>query len=259
MRVLERFRGAVDKHAKQVVEVGWILQSDSALFIWEAPQPITQAPSVPPQHAKSVAFCPAVVDHEARLLEVPCPFDLELGLRFEDDGEPVLVDLAGDQSSVRMRHLRDMTALVARKEWRHPNRPIIQITTPYTFVADDNVYLVQLPPIQYYRDPPLPGLLIGGRMPVDVWPRPLMWAFEWFDTRKSVLLRRGEPWFYVRFEPPNPNQRVRVVEAQMTPELKAYLDGISGVTNYVKKTFSLFPTARQRRPKQLLVKVRRNK
>ena len=38
----------------------------------------------------------------------------------------------------------------------------------------------------------------------------------------------------------------------MTPDLEAYLQGIEGVTNYVRGTFSLFDVARSRRPKKLL-------
>jgi len=40
----------------------------------------------------------------------------------------------------------------------------------------------------------------------------------------------------------------------MTPELEDYIKGLSDVTAYVQRTFSLFATAKQRRPKQLLVK-----
>jgi hypothetical protein len=42
------------------------------------------------------------------------------------------------------------------------------------------------------------------------------------------------------------------VETGITPEAKAYIDSISGVTNYVNRTYSLFDRARQRRPKTLL-------
>ena len=30
-----------------------------------------------------------------------------------------------------------------------------------------------------------------------------MWAFEWHDTTKDLILRRGEPLFTVRFEGPD--------------------------------------------------------
>jgi hypothetical protein len=257
MCIFARLQGLKKASTKKVVEVGWVLQTESASFIWDAPRPVSRPESVPPQTSKSVMFCPAVVDHEARLFEITCPVELRLGFAFTEQGQPVLIDRMGDQSPVRRRHLNDMIAIVPQKEWRHPKRPIIQIITPYTFLADDPVYMTQLPPFLHYRDPALPGLMIGGRMPIDVWPRVLMWAFEWFDTSKDLILRRGEPWFYTRFELPNPSQRVRLVEAQLTPELKQYFNGLNGVANYVKQTFSLFSIARQRRPKQLLVKVSR--
>ena len=43
----------------------------------------------------------------------------------------------------------------------------------------------------------------------------------------------------------------------MTPELEQYLKGMDAVTQYVSRTFSLFSTARSRRPRQLLKKVER--
>jgi hypothetical protein len=38
----------------------------------------------------------------------------------------------------------------------------------------------------------------------------------------------------------------------MTEDLRAYTNGMRGVTNYVSRTFSLFNTAKSRRPKTLL-------
>jgi len=47
-------------------------------------------------------------------------------------------------------------------------------------------------------------------------------------------------------------QKVRMVEAEMTPELRKYCEGLDSVTNYMKQTFSLFSVAMSRRPKKLL-------
>jgi hypothetical protein len=45
---------------------------------------------------------------------------------------------------------------------------------------------------------------------------------------------------------------VQLVEADVTPELRGYLDMISSTVNYVNQTFSLFKAAEERRPKRLL-------
>lgn len=241
---------------KHVVEVGWLLQTNHASFIWEAPRPFRRR-EAPPDHSKSVAFCPAVIDHENRLIEVVCPFDLQLRLKIKETGEAALIDVAGDQSSMAAHSLIRLITVSPRKEWRHPNRPVLQIKTPYTFVTDETVQMAQFPPFLDYRERPWPGLVIGGRLPIHIWPRALNWAFEWYDVEKDLVLVRGQPWFYCRFETPDASQHVRLIEAQLTPKLKAYLAGIDGVVNYVSRTFSLFPIAQQRRPAQLLVKVQR--
>lgn len=241
--------------SSRIVDVGWILDNAKAGFIWEAPRKLTR-PEGKATHAKGLSYCPAVIDHDARIFEVPCPIDATIGIRMQDD-QPVLVNLEGDQSAIRSNYLAKMCVVVNRKEWRHPDRPIIQVLTPYVFLADEPVHMTQSMPFYHYNATPWPGLLIGGRFPIDVWPRGLVWAFEWYDIRKPLQLRRGEPWFYVTFETNDPSGRIRMVEAEVTPELSAYMDGIKGVTNYVKRTFSLFHVARERRPKTLLVPKQR--
>ncbi|MEQ9640706.1 MAG: hypothetical protein RIM84_11840 [Alphaproteobacteria bacterium] len=249
-------KAEVAAERRRVVEVGWLLQTQKAGFIWDAPRQF-QRNDPPAQHAKSVQMCPAVIDFEARTYEVPCPLDVHLRFKYDEQGAPQLVNAAGQQSAIRNRHLREMTAIVARAEWRHPDRPVIQIITPYTFLADEPVWMNQLPPYLAYRDPPLPGVLIGGRLPIHIWPRQMMWAFEWHDTSKDLILRRGEPWFYCRFELEDPTRQIRMVEAEVTDELREYFEGMAAVTNYVKRTFSLFDVAQERRPAKLLVKKER--
>jgi hypothetical protein len=86
-----------------------------------------------------------------------------------------------------------------------------------------------------------------------------MWAFEWHDMSRELILRRGDPWFYVNFEVVPPDRPVQLLEAQRTPELISYIESISGVTNYVNQTFSLFKEASKRRPKVLLTPVNRDR
>ncbi len=244
--------------ANRVAEVGWIVDTDQAGFIWEAPRKLARE-EASSRHPKSLRYCPAMLDHQARIFEITCPVDLHLRVEAPSDGSGPfrLINVAGDRSTIRSKHLGKMVSLVSQKEWRNPSRPILQIATPYLMIADEQIYLTQMPPFEAYPHTGWPGLLISGRFPIDVWPRHLMWAFEWFDTKQDLILRRGDPWFYVRFETADPSRPVRLSEAEMTPQLREYLKGLSGVTNYVSRTFSLFSTARQRRPQTLLKPVQR--
>ncbi|HEY0267155.1 MAG TPA: hypothetical protein VGC16_10415 [Rhizomicrobium sp.] len=238
--------------ASRTVDVGWVIDpAREATFIWDAPRKLGRAENRSP-HAKAIANCPAVNDHESRLVEVVCPIDIKLRFFRDVQGNPSMAAIDGDQSTIRPAQFGQMVMAVHPGEWRHPQRPVIQVMTPLLFVADQPVWLTQLPAFYHHRAQPLPGVMMGGRFPIHIWPRELVWAFEWHDTSRDLVIQRGEPWFYLNFETENPAGHVRLVEAKMTEGLRGYTNGMRGVTNYVSRTFSLFNTARARRPKTLL-------
>lgn len=232
--------------------VGWFLTSDKNAILYDAPERLV---SRPPNrgHAKSAARCPAVVQMESRYFVVKCPFDLHLGFARDDKGKAVLVNRLGAASPVRPSKLNELLTMVNEAEWRFPDRPTIQLGLPYCFVSDEPAYITQIGAFAHYRPDPLPGTIFGGRFPIDIWPRPLMWAFEWHDIKKDIVLKRGEPLFYVQFEGDGADRPVQLVETEKTPELTAYLEKISGVVNYVNQTFSLFKAAEDIRPHRLVV------
>jgi len=238
---------------RSIVDVGWLISDRRASLIWDEPQPVRRTRDRPVS-AKSVQVCPAAIDLIARHFVVSCPIDVCLRVKLEPGKPPTLANVDGPRSTIRSKALSQMVTVVDRAEWRHPDRPLLQFSTPYVFLADDPVYLNQVPPYLDFTDPAWPGVPVSGRFPIHIWPRHLMWAFEWHDTAKDLVLTRGQPWFYVFFDTYDPASRVRLIEAEMTPSLARYIESIAGVTNYVSRTYSLFERARKRRPKTLLVR-----
>lgn len=238
-----------------VAKAGWFVMAKEAGAIWDGPRPVSIARG-PQRSPKSVVACPAVIDYEARLYEFPCPVDIRLRFSRDKDGKPILINAGGPDSSITKAKLSGLANLTSEGQWRHPARPIVQFSTPYRFISDDLVYLNQYPAFHHYKDPAAPGTIIGGRFPIDAWPRPMMWAFEWHDPSKELIWKRGEPWFYMRFESRDPKAQIKVVEAEITPALERLCRDVDSVTNYVSRTFSLFARARQLRPKRLLVEKR---
>lgn len=253
--MLERLRRKLPARTGGTVRVGWFTMADEAGFIWLPPRQAARHKE-DPRSPKSVLNCPAVVDFEARIIEVPCPVDIHLRFTRDKDGKPMLANGAGPRSAITKQKLNKLVTLAAPGQWRHQDRPVLQLSTPYRFISDDYVYMNQLPPYHHFRDDALPGTMICGRFPIDAWPRPMMWAFEWHRPDRDLILRRGEPWFTLRFETSDPKAHIRLVEAEVTPELERFCKGVDGVTNYVNRTFSLFDNARARRPKRLLVERR---
>jgi hypothetical protein len=229
--------------------VGWMLNTDKTSIIWDTPRPVRiDSTSNDP---RSVAQCPSVLDFDRRHIAVNCPIDVHLRLDMSG-GEMGITNMLADKSPIRSEALQRWIVFQPRHEWRHPQRPVLQMLTSYVFVSDDPIYINQYPPILHYTGDTRPGIQINGRFPIDIWPRALMWAFEWYDTSKDLILRRGEPLFYVRFEGPDPAAPVRLIEAKKTPELESFVSSITGVTEFVGQTYSLFKTARERRPAKLL-------
>ena len=247
-----RITHALPEASSGPVTVGWLLKVERGAVIYDPPVRVRSG-EMSRTHAKSASRCPAILNLESRYVEVKCPFDLRLGFVRDKDGRPGLRNLLGAASPVRANKLGDLIHLVNEAEWRYPDRPTVQMVLPYVFVSDEPVYLSQVAPFMHYRAEPWPGTLFGGRFPIDVWPRPLMWAFEWHDTERELRLSRGEPLFYCQFETLPPDRPFRLVETARTAELDAYLESISGAVNYVNRTFSLFRTAQNRRPATLVV------
>ncbi|MGR3484176.1 MAG: hypothetical protein ACU0BF_02445 [Paracoccaceae bacterium] len=233
------------------VQVGWYLADTKAAVIYDPPERVRGAERNR-EHAKSASRCPAIVGMEARYFLVRAPFDLNLGFARDADGKPAIRNLSGSASAIRANKLANMVHMTPEAEWRYPGVPTIQISTPYVFVSDEPVYVTQCPPFMHWLKRPWPGTLFGGRYPINVWPRPLMWAFEWHDTEAPLVIRRGDPWFYVQMETTPADRPAQLVEIEKTPELMAYMEMISGAVNYVGQTFSLFAAAEARRPERLL-------
>ncbi len=233
------------------ISVGWFRTTDKNAVLYDPPERVSFR-QTNKTHAKSASRCPSVIQLESRYFMVKCPFDIHIGFGRDDKGKAVLINRAGAASPIRANKLGEALTLVNEAEWRYPDRPTIQLSLPYCFIADELVFVTQLSAFMHYRRDPLPGTIFGGRFPVNVWPRPLMWAFEWHEPEKDIILKRGEPLFYCQFEGDGPERPVQMVEAERTLELQTYMDQIGGVVNYVNQTFGLFKAAEALRPPRLL-------
>ena len=240
------------------VDVGCVINADEAGVIYPYPQRLISSRKVA-LGSKAVQSCPAVGSLESRYFQVFVPFDLRLRIVTAVNKKPA-IHIVPSESTVSSEALRRILSLMPVDEWRDPSHPVVQITTPYTFVADEPVYLSQLPP---FLDPELinrPILQICGRFPIDVWPRPLSWAFEWVDQSRDLKLRKGEPWFYLFFEARDQlTAPIRILPCRATPELVAYQREIRGVPNWTTGAFSLFAEARSRRPTRLISPIKKRK
>jgi len=82
-----------------------------------------------PASTKAVGFCPAVLDYEARIFEVPCPFDLHLRLARDAEGNLQLQYPRPNESTSNPQYVSRLIVASNPSEWREPSKPVLQITT----------------------------------------------------------------------------------------------------------------------------------
>jgi hypothetical protein len=234
-----------------LVRVGWFVETERGAVLYDAPRPLAHTHDFGATDRKAPTHCPAVQSYAAGVYVVSCPFTL--ALRCGRRGTNWEFRLDRRQSEIDPAAADRLFTFLPPREWRHPERPILQVQAPYVFVSDDEVELTQEPPHQHYM-PGRPGVIIGGAFPIRDWPRPLSFAFEWHEIAAPLLLKRGEPWFYLSFRAAS-GDRVRLERIAKSKVIEGYLAHISDVATFTARTFDLIERAREVRPASLLPEV----
>ncbi len=239
----------MEKETPTPVKIGYVITADRASLIYAEPKVLrkqrSQALSV-----RAVQACPAVNDFEKRCLVVEMPYNLKL--RCIKNNDEFSLQAISPGTRIDEDILRDHVTLMEPNFWRDPSKPVIQIKAPYLTVADEPAFMTQTGPFLDYKGNRWPGTVVVGRFRFDYWPRTLSWAFEWSDITKDLVLKKGEPWFYLLFEHADPDREIEFVKAEDTRELKEYRDTLADVVKFVSNPFSLKDRAVERRPKILL-------
>lgn len=205
-----------------------------------------------PLSSRAVQACPAINELERDYFVIKVPFDIRL--RCSRNGDSYDLHVVEEGTRIDNDLITRFVFLMQPSFWRNESIPVIQIRVPYFFLTDEPCYMTMLAPYMSRSSVKWPGLMIGGRMPINIWPRILNFAFEWYDLGQDLILRRGQDLCYLYFETSDLRNSVQMVEIENTKELQEYRAGISSTPKFMSNTFSLFETAIERRPKKLLVK-----
>lgn len=232
--------------------IGWMIEPSFARLVWDEPEPL-ELQSVQVNSLIETYCVFNKNDLKSRHFIVRCPFELNIEYEMRSDGTHHLKDLMGIKSSINDNIFKKYCRVIGAERWRHPDRPIIQVTAPYRFLSDDKVYLSQLPPYFDDNNSKWPGILIGERFPIDIWPRLLVWEFEWHDLNEPLVIKKGDPWFMVLIETDGLNSQIRLVEARVNSEISEYLEKIKGVSELVNMSSVEYELARKCRPKRMLI------
>lgn len=233
--------------------IGWCSTANESPLAFPAPERFN-----PPKDASGqnggFLNCPAVRGYFAGTFVVKSPFSLQLRYG-ETAGEPVIQPVF-PFTSLSPDKAAEFVRVEPRASWRNPKAPILQLPSPYVFFADEPVFIRQEPP-NLTTPASTSWRLIPGRFDIYAWQRPLNWAVEWTPAAGDLIIRMGEPLYFVRFESPSAGalEQIELIECPQTPEIQAQLASTRGITSLRRGTFSLFPQAAAKRAgKRLLPK-----
>ena len=218
----------------QKFEISWLLLDVEASKIFF--HPATQLQGYE-KNKPGVLSCPAVLTKRQRNFTIKAPFDLKL--RFTGTISRPEIRPVYPGSSITPDKLQKIFTLSPREQWISDDYPVFQITTPYVFWSDVPCYINQVFPRELIGFG-TPFRLIEGRFPIHAWKRPLSWAIEWLDLEKDIVVKRGKPWFDLFFETNDPSNSIRLVNKEITAEMKAEIFANHDVTSYIKGTSQLF-------------------
>lgn len=178
-----------------VSRIGWCHTSPDSSVIFEPPSRFLPAKDTS-RDGKSHFSCPAVRAISEGYFVIKSPFSLQL--RFRKVGEEIHVVPIFPFTSLSERLLRDLLVLEPVDTWRSLRFPILQLPSPYLFLADTPMYIEQVHPF-LSESSCFNWRLIPGKFDIYAWQRPLNWAVEWDIDGGDLVIRTGEPLYFVRF------------------------------------------------------------
>ena len=239
--------------ARKPAVVGWLFSEDLSAVVYFPPGRL-EWPGPKPRGG-GAADCPAIADLARHYYVVRSPVTLSLRCTHFKPGAEFFYDVPpveGGDKVLGGQTLKRVLTIMPPSIWENADYPTLQLNLPYMFVSDESVYVEQCPAFYSPVSTQWPILLYGGRFPIDVWPRQLNFSFQWIDLQKPILIRRGDPLFYLRFYPADRDRKVQLVETERTRELETFMASVRDVTTMVSRSFSLFARAAQLRPQRLV-------
>lgn len=233
--------------------MGWLFSEDRASVLYYPPERLDW----PAQAAVrgGAGSCPAIGDLSRFFYVIRSPFTLSLRCTHLVPGREFrynVVPIEGEKI-IGLNGLQKALMVLPPDVWENPQWPTLQLHLPYVFVSDESVFLEQVPAFACPLSAQRPVMLYAGRFPIDIWPRHLNYSFQWLDPGRDILVRRGDPLFYLRFYPRDRERPVRLIESQRTRELDSFIAAIRDVTESASQTYALFPRAAEMRPPRLVV------
>jgi hypothetical protein len=197
--------------------------------------------------------CPSVRSYFENIFQVKSPFSLQLRLTKSSEGysfQPVYPFTTLSESK-----FLEFLIIEPVDSWRNSYIPAIQFPSPYVFFTDVPATIEQFTPT-LANSSSMNWRVIPGKFNIYDWQRPLNWAIEWDTRQGDLIIRTGEPLYFVKFTELSSNSNeVELVNEPLTEIIQERLRLSRGITGIRKSTLPLMKkTGETRAGKKLISK-----
>lgn len=133
---------------------------------------------------------------------------------------------------------------------KEKGNPLISLMYSYLFVADEPVWIETYP--AFLHGEVENTRFVNGGFNIYNWQRPVDFSFEVLDDKKPIIIKRGQPLFYVRFISNKLNDDFKLQEIEWTDELLKLYKRCSPQNWVEGLSWKLMKAGNRHRPKKLI-------
>ena len=231
--------------------VGWCYSISDGIAALEKPEKLLLPKDKTP-NKRGFLSCPAVTHALAGVVVIKSSFSLHLKFKRVEDA--YLITPIYPFTSISHPKLSEFLRLEPKESWLSETIPALQFPTPYLFVADESIEVEQFSP-SLVSVSNMNWRVIPGRFNIYGWQRPLNWAIEWDTKCGDLIVKQGDPLYFVRFFDGSGKgiTDLNLIEIESTEEIKEKLSSTAGVTALRRGFKPILNKAVQDRKGKLLV------
>lgn len=201
-------------------------QLEDAIFF--EPEPIIDYLSTN-RKGTEILKCPAFLDYYKNTYLIKAPIDLTF-------------TVSGSHIDCQNLYPQDYLEKIFLNRHQPENLySTVSLAWYYMFYSNESVMIEVIPPTWHKNSFQNNINVIGATFDISKWYRPLEFAFEIIDDTQPIVIKRGDPLYYVRF---NTLEKVKLVKQETSEKIEELSVMCTGLKTFIpnnsmRKNYSL--------------------
>jgi hypothetical protein len=166
--------------------------------------------------------CPAFHEYYKNCFLLRSPIDITINITTNSDGTKFASIDKYDQefydTNIKIRY---------EEGYKYP---ILHISFFYVFYANKPLMVEQLSPSMHKTELQNNINVISGTYDISKWVRPVEFAFEVLDDSKPIVIKRGDPMYYLKF---STTDKISLTREEISEDLSRVVNSCTRVKDYV--------------------------